>query len=86
MIESMFGEGAFTPPSIPGEAAPGEDNIVLNIDGLEISINPRTRVSCFTNFLKIFTNFLIVHCVIAMSLLISSRYLQHSLTCNNKLL
>ena len=43
MIESMFGEGAFTPP-VPGET-PNDDNIVLNIDGLEIIINPKTRVS-----------------------------------------
>jgi len=41
MIESMFGEGAFTPP-VPGET-PNDDNIVLNIDGLEIIINPKTR-------------------------------------------
>ncbi|CAK8696769.1 unnamed protein product [Clavelina lepadiformis] len=45
MLESMFGEQSFKPP-IPGEPQI-EDEILLDIDGVEVHINSKTRsVTC----------------------------------------
>ena len=47
MLESMFGESSFK-TTVPGEGHLDEDEILLEIDGVEVKINSKTRV-CFVS-------------------------------------
>ena len=44
MLESMFGETSFK-TTVPGEGHLDEDEILLEIDGVDVKINSKTRVS-----------------------------------------
>ena len=43
MIESMFGEASFK-TTVPGEGILDEDQISLDIGGIDVEINAKTRV------------------------------------------
>jgi len=45
----MFGETSFK-TTVPGEGHLDEDEILLEIDGIDVKINSKTRVSVGKNF------------------------------------
>ena len=44
MMESMFGESSFK-TTVPGEGHVNEDEILLEVEGIDVKINSKTRVS-----------------------------------------